>query len=79
MPASAWNGLCTESCGDGDSATVALVDSGALHSFVSAELVSKFSLLVKPGDDMEVILADGSQVEGSQTCYVHLVVCSGDC
>ena len=41
---------------------VALVDSGSLHSFVSAELVSKFSLPVKPGGDMEVTLADGSQV-----------------
>ena len=41
MPASAWNGLCNESCGDARLSTVALVDSGALHSFVSAELVSK--------------------------------------
>ena len=62
VPTSAWNGLCTEPCGDVDSAAVALVDSGASHSFVSAELVSKFSLPVKPGGDMEVTLADGSQV-----------------
>ena len=61
MPASAWNGLWTESCGDVESAAVALFDSSALHSFVSAELGSKFSLTVKPGDDMEVMLADGSQ------------------
>ena len=79
MPASAWNGMCTEFCGDAVSAAVALVDSGALHSFVSAELVSKFSLPLKPGGDMEVTLADGSQVEVSQTCYVPLVVFSGDC
>ena len=71
--------MCTESCGDAASAAVALFDSGALHSLVSAELVNKFSLLVKPGGDMEVALADGSQVEVSQTCCVPLVVCSGDC
>ena len=79
MPASAWNGMCTESCGDAAAAAVALVDSGASHSFVSTELVSKFSLLVKPGGDMEVTLADGSRVEVSHTCCVPLVVCSGDC
>ena len=39
VPAFAWNGMCTESCGDAASAAVALVDSGALNSFVSAELV----------------------------------------
>ena len=63
VSASAWNGLCTESCGDADLSAVALVDSGASHSFVAAELVSRFSLLVKPGGDIEVTLADGSQVE----------------
>ena len=52
MPAFAWNGMCTESCGDAAAAAMALVGSGALHSFVSAELVSKFSLPVKPGGDM---------------------------
>ena len=76
---SAWNGMCTESCGDAASSAVALVDIGATHSFVSAVLVSKFSLLVKPGGDMEVTLADGSQVEVLQMCCVPLVVCSGDC
>ena len=71
--------MCTESCRDAAAAAVALVDSGALHSFVSTELVSKFSLLVKPGGDKGVTLADGSQVEVSQMCCVPLVVCSGDC
>ena len=71
--------MCTESCGDAASAVVALVDSGASHSFVSAELVSKFSLPMRPGGDMEVTLADGSQVEVSQMCHVPLVACSGDC
>ena len=70
--------MCTESCGDAASSAVALVDSGSMHSFVSAVLVSKFSLPVKLGGDMEVTLADGSQVEVSQTCCVPLVVCSGD-
>ena len=79
VPASAWNGMCTESCGDAASLAVALVDSGAMHSFVSAELVSRFSLPVKPGGDMEVTFADGSQVEASQACCVPLVVCSGHC
>ena len=78
MPTSAWNGLCTESCGDAASSAVALFDSGAMQSFVSTALVSKFSLPVKPGGDMEVTFADVSQVEVSQTCCVPLVVCSGD-
>ena len=65
VPAAAWNGMCTESCSDAALSAVALVDSGATHSFVSAALVSKFSLPVKPGGDMEVTLADGSQVEVS--------------
>ena len=71
--------MCTETCGDAAGSAVALVYSGATHSFVSAELVSRFSLLVKPGGDMEVTLADGSQVEALLTCCVPLVVCSGDC
>ena len=76
-PTSAWNGMFTESCGDAAPSAVALVDSGATHSFVSAALVSKLSLPVKPGGDMEVTLADGNQVKVSQTCCVPLVVCSG--
>ena len=79
VPTSACNGMCTESCGDAASSAVALVDSGATHRFIYAELVSKFSLPVKPGGDMEVTLADESQAEVSQTCCVPLVVCSGDC
>ena len=43
-----------------ETATVALIDSGAMHCFVSAALVAKFELPVKPGDSMEVTLADGS-------------------
>ena len=79
VPASAWNRICTDSFGDAASSAVALVDSGAMHSFVSAELVSRFSLLVKPRGDMEVTLADVSQVEALLTCCVPLVVCSEDC
>ena len=56
-----------------------LVDTGESHSYVSAELVSKFSLPMMPGGDMEVTLADRSQVQASETCCVPLVVCSGDC
>ena len=60
---SAWNRKCTESCGDADSSAVALFDSGVTHSFIFAALVNKFSLPVKPGGNMEVTLADGSQVK----------------
>ena len=70
--------MCTESCSDAASSAVALVDSGATHSFVSVALVSKFSSPVKPGGNMEVTLADGCQVEVLQTCCVPLFVCSGD-
>ena len=79
MPASVRYRLCTESCGDAEFSAVALIDSGAWLSFVSTELVSRFSLLVKPEGEMEVTLANGSQVEVSHTCCVPLVVCSGDC
>ena len=37
VPTSAWNGLCTESCGDVNSSAVAVDDSGALHNYFSAE------------------------------------------
>ena len=43
-----------------ETAAVALIDSGATHCFVSAALVAKFELLVKPGGSMDVTLADGS-------------------
>ena len=74
--ATAWNGFCAGSCCDATTATVALVDSGAMHCFVSEALVTKFGLVVKPGVGMDVMLADGSQVLASQTCLVPLVVCS---
>ena len=43
-----------------ETAAVALIDSGAMHCFVSATLVAKFELPVKPGGSMDVMLADGS-------------------
>ena len=43
-----------------ETATVALIDSGATHCFVSAALVAKFELQVKQGGSMEVTLADKS-------------------
>ena len=73
---SAWDGLCCTACGGAQTATVAFVDSGALHCFVSETLVAEFELPVLPGDGMEVMLADGSQVKASKTCLVPLVVCS---
>ena len=78
VPMSAWNGMCTESGDYAASSAVALVDRGATHSFVSTEMVSRFSLPVKPGGDMEVIFANGSRVEVSKTYCVPLIVCSGD-
>ena len=74
--ASAWNGFCAESCHDATTAAVALVDSGAMHCFVSESLVAKFGLLLKPGVGMDVTLADRSQVLALQTCLVLLVICS---
>ena len=74
--ASAWDGLCCAACVHAQMAALALVDSGALHCFVSEALVAKFELLLLPGDCMEVMLADRSQVEASKTCLVPLVVCS---
>ena len=41
-------------------ATLALVDSNALHCFVSGTLLTEFKLPMLPGDYMEVMLADGS-------------------
>ena len=74
--ACAWDRLCCAACGDAQTAAVALVDSSALHCFVSETLVAKFGLPVLPGDGIEVTLADKNQVEASKTCLVPLVVCS---
>ena len=56
----ALDGMCTQGCMERETATVALIDSGATQCFVSATLVAKFELPVKPGGSMEVMLADGS-------------------
>ena len=77
--ATAWNGFYAGSCCDATMATVALIDSGARHCFVSEALVTKFGLPAKPGVGMDVMLADGSQVLALQTCLVPLVVCSACC
>ena len=74
--ASAWGRLCSAACGDAQMAAVALVDSSALHFFVSEPLLAKLSFPVLPGDGMEVMLSDRSQVEASKTCLAPLVVCS---
>ena len=55
-------------------AAVALVDSGALHCFMSETLVAKLELPVLPRDGMEVTLSGRSHVEASKTCLVPLVV-----
>ena len=46
-----------------------LVDSGVSHCFVSEMLVAKFALPVLPGDGMQVMLAERSQVEASKTLF----------
>ena len=46
---------------------VALVDSGASHSFVSSKLVKKYHLTVNLDSSMVVMLADSSQVEMCET------------
>ena len=74
--ATAWNGFCAGLCHDAPTATVALVDSGAMHCFVSEALVAKFGLPVKPGVGMDLMLANGSQILVSHTCLAPLVVCS---
>ena len=58
------------------SGVVALVDSGATHSFVEQELVQKYQLPLTVGDDMKVTLADGSLVISSTLCQVPLVACT---
>ena len=55
------------------SSIVALVDSGATHSFVTQELVQKYQLPVTTDDGMKVTLADGSLVTSSTLCQVPLV------
>ena len=57
------------------SGVVALVDSGAMHSFVAQELVQKYQLPVTVDDGMQVTLADGSLVTSSTFCKVPLVSC----
>ena len=58
------------------SSIVALVDSGATHSFVAQELVQKYQLPVTMDDGMKVTLTDGSLVTLSTLCQVPLVACT---
>ena len=58
------------------SSIVALVDSGATHSFVAQELVQKYQLPVTMDGGMKVTLADGSLVTSSTLCQVPLVACT---
>ena len=55
---------------------VALVDSGASHSFVASKLVQKYYLTLSLDTSMVVTLADGSQVEMCKTCYVPIITCT---
>ena len=55
---------------------VALVDSSASHSFVTSKLVQKYHLTIDLDTSMVVTLADGSQVETWETCYVPIIICT---
>ena len=57
-------------------AAVALVDSGATHSFVAASSVEKYGLQATLGTSMSVTLADGSVAIAKETCIVPLVFCT---
>ena len=50
------------------SGVVALMDSGATHSFVAQELVHKYQLPVTMDDGMKVMWVDGSLVTSSTLC-----------
>ena len=56
-------------------AAVALVDSGATHSFISQAIIDKHGLPVHQVDSMQVTLADGHVVHSKAACVVSLVVC----
>ena len=71
-----WNGLCGNLESKLLSGVVALVDSGATHSFVIQELVQKYQFPVTMDDGMKVTLADGSLVTLSTLCQVPLVACT---
>ena len=55
---------------------IALVDSGASHSFVASKLVEKYHLTVNLNTSMVVTLADGSQVEMCETCSMLIITCT---
>ena len=55
---------------------VALVDSGVSHSFVASKFVQKYHLIVNLDTSMVVTLADGSQVEMCESCYVPIITCT---
>ena len=55
---------------------VALVDSGASHSFVAANLVEKYQVIINLDTCMVVMLADGSQVKMCETCSVSIITCT---
>ena len=57
-------------------AAVALVDSGAMHSFISQAIIDKHGLPVHQVDSMQVTLADGHVVNSKAACVVPLVVCA---
>ena len=71
-----WNGLCGDYESKLMSGVVALVDSGATHSFVAQELVHKYQLPVMVDNGMKVKLADGSLMTSSTLCQVPLVACT---
>ena len=55
---------------------LALVYSGASHSFIAAKFVKKYQLTIILGTSMVVTLADGSQVTTSETCTIPIITCT---
>ena len=55
---------------------VALVDSGASHSFVATKFVKKYQLTDNLDTKMVVMLADSSQVETCKACSVPIFMCT---
>ena len=69
------DGCCSKGCELLATAAVVLVDSGAIHSFVSQAIVDKHGLPVHQVDSMQIFLADGHVFHSKTACVVPLVVC----
>ena len=53
-----------------------MVDSASSHSFDASNLVKKYQLTISLDTSMVVMLADSSQVETYETCFVPIFTCT---